>query len=91
VIVSGIRDDQAGKDFSDKLTELAKRVSNGFQFSNSGGGSKSTYQITPLNPIDVQVFADQITWAKVTRVRGRTIEVDASVTADNEQGKADSP
>ena len=27
----------------------------------------STYQITPLNPVDVQTFADQITWAKVTR------------------------
>jgi hypothetical protein len=78
VIVTGISDDQAGKDFSDKLTEMVKRFGDEFQFSGSGGGGKSTYQITMHQPTDVQAFADQITWAKVTRVRGRTIEVDAS-------------
>jgi hypothetical protein len=92
VIVTGIDGQQAGKAFGERLTELVKKVSTGFQLSDSGGGGgKSTYQITPLNPVDVQTFADQITWAKVTRVRGRTIEVDASVAADNEQGKTDSP
>jgi hypothetical protein len=91
VIVTGIRDEQAGKDFGDKLTELVKKVTNGFQLSGSGGGGKSSYQITPLHPVDVQAFADQITWAKVTRVRGRTIEVDASESPANEQSKPDSP
>ena len=91
VIVTGIRDDQAGKDFSDRLTELVKNFGDQFQFSSTGGGGKSTYQITPLNPVDVHAFADQITWAKVKRVRGRTIEVDASESSDDEQGKPDSP
>jgi hypothetical protein len=91
VIVTGINGQQAGKAFGDKLTELVMEISTGYQLSSSVGGGKSTYQITPLNPVDVKTFADQITWAKVTRVRGRTIEVDASVAADNEQGKTDSP
>jgi len=30
------------------------------------------------NSLDVKTFADQITWARVTRVSGQTIEVDAS-------------
>jgi hypothetical protein len=91
VNVTGIRDNQAGEEFSDRLTELVKTLGSDFQFFNSGSGGKSTYQITLHDPIDVQAFADQITWAKVTRVRGRTIEVDASASWDNEQGKADSP
>jgi hypothetical protein len=80
VIVTGINGQQAGKDFGDKLTELVKKVTTGYQLSGTGDGARSTYQITPHQPIDVQAFADQITWAKVTRVRGRTIEVDASKT-----------
>ena len=83
VNVTGIRDDQAVKDFSDRLTDLVKLFVNDYQFSGSGGGGKSTYRITSHDPIDVQSFADQITWAKVTRVRGRTIEVDASAVSDN--------
>jgi hypothetical protein len=31
-----------------------------------------------VNAIDAQTFADQITWAKVTRVSGQTITIDAS-------------
>ena len=62
----------------DKLTELVKKVSGGFQISGSGGGGRSTYSIAMQNAMDVKAFADQITWARVTRVSGQTIEIDAS-------------
>src|SRR5208337_4634011 len=39
---------------------------------------RSTYSISMRNSLDVKTFADQITWARVTRVSGQTIEVDAS-------------
>ena len=78
LVVSGINSRQAGKTFGDKLTDLAGRVSGGFQLSGSGGGGRSMYSIAMRKAIDVRAFADQITWAKVTRVSGNTIEVDAS-------------
>jgi hypothetical protein len=36
-----------------------------------------------VNAVDVKTFADQITWAKVTRVSGQTITVEASAKAGN--------
>jgi hypothetical protein len=32
----------------------------------------------PVNPIDVRTFTGHITWAKVTRITGQTVELDAS-------------
>jgi len=78
LIVSGLDDQSAGKAFGDKLTELVRKVSGGFQLSGSGGGGRSTYSIKMTNNLDVKAFADQITWARVTRVSGQTIEIDAS-------------
>jgi hypothetical protein len=78
LIVTGISDRTAGKEFGGKLTELVRKVSGGFKISGSGGGGRSTYSIAMHNAIDVQAFADQITWARVTRVSGQTVEVDAS-------------
>ena len=37
-----------------------------------------TYSIKMTNNLDVRAFADQITWARVTRVSGQTIDIDAS-------------
>jgi len=79
VIVTGITDQSAGKAFGDKLTELVGKVSGGFQLSGTGGGGRSTYTISMRNAPDVKAFADQITWARVTRVSGQTIEIDASI------------
>ncbi len=78
VIVTGISDQSAGKAFGDKLTELVGKVSGGFQLSGTGGARRSTYTISMRNALDVKAFADQITWASVTRVSGQTIEIDAS-------------
>ena len=76
--VTGLTDQSAGKAFGDKLTELVVKVSGGYSLSGSGGGGRSTYSISMHNSLDVKAFADQITWARVTRVSGQTIEIDAS-------------
>jgi hypothetical protein len=78
LIVSGLNDQAAGNAFGDKLTELVKNVSGGFQISGSSGGGRSVYSIAMRNSMDVKAFADQITWAKVTRVSGVTIEIESS-------------
>ena len=80
LIVKGLTDLSAGKDFSDKLTELVVRVSGGggYTLSSTGGAGWSNYSITMHNALDVKAFADQITWARVTRISGQTIEIDAS-------------
>ncbi len=78
VVVVGLSTREAGQAFGDQLTELVKRVSGGYQISGSGGRGRSSYAISMQNSVDVKTFADQITWAKVSRVFGRTIEVDAS-------------
>jgi hypothetical protein len=81
--VSGIKDHAAGDAFNKKLNELVDRVADGHQISGSGSGGKSTVSISMKNTMSVQAFADQITWARVTRVSGQTIEIDASaVTAE---------
>jgi hypothetical protein len=78
LIVTGLTDQSAGKAFGDKLRELVRQVFGGIQISRSGGGGRSTYTISMRNSLDVKAFADQITWARVTRVTGQTIEIDAS-------------
>ena len=79
--VRGLNDQASGTTFGDKLTELVKRVSGGYQLSGSGGGGQSTYSISMQNTINVQTFADQISWARVTRVAGQTIEIDATAVS----------
>jgi hypothetical protein len=81
LVVSGL-DHESGKAFGGKLTELVTRVSGGYQISSSGSGGKSTYSISMVNPVDVKAFADQITWARVTRVSGQTITIDATAPGD---------
>ena len=76
--VTGLKNQASGKTFGDKLGELVKQVSGGFQISSSGSGGRNTYSISMVNTMSVQAFADQITWARVTRVSGQTIEIDAS-------------
>jgi DNA-directed RNA polymerase subunit RPC12/RpoP len=78
LIVKGLTDLSAGKDFSDKLTELVVKVSGGYTLSSTGGAGWPTYSIAMQNSLDVKAFADQITWARVTRISGQTIEIDAS-------------
>ncbi len=81
--VTGLNDQASGKAFGDKLDELVKRVSGGYQISGSGGGGRSTYTISMVNSIDVKAFADQITWAKVSRISGQTITIDASAQSND--------
>ena len=76
--VTGLADPSAGKDFSDKLAELVVKVSGGYSLSSNGGAGWSNYSIAMQNSMDVKAFADQISWARVTRVSGQTIEIDAS-------------
>jgi len=76
--VTGLTDQSAGKDFSDKLMQLVVKVSGDYSLSSQGGAGWSTYSIAMRNSMDVKAFADQITWARVTRVSGQTIEIDAS-------------
>jgi DNA-directed RNA polymerase subunit RPC12/RpoP len=78
VIVTGLDDQASGQAFGDRLGKLVGRVSGGFQISSSGSGGKSTYSISMVNPVEVNTFADQITWAKVTKISGQTITIDAS-------------
>ena len=80
LVVSGL-DRHSSKDFGDKLGELVRKVSGGFSISSSGSGGRDTYSISMVNAVDVKTFADQITWARVTRVSGQTIEIDASAVA----------
>jgi len=75
---TGLTDLSAGKAFSAKLTELAVKVSGGYKLSSTGGAGWSNYSIAMHDWLDVKAFADQITWARVTRVSGQTIEIDAS-------------
>jgi hypothetical protein len=75
IIVSGPTDPA----FSDKLTELVRKVSGGsYQLSSTGGGGRSTFSIGTGKAMSSQEFANQITWATVTRVSGPIIEIDAS-------------
>jgi hypothetical protein len=75
IIVSGPTDPA----FSDKLTELVRNVSGGsYQLSSTGGGSRSTFSIGIGKAVSSREFANQITWATVTRVSGPIIEIDAS-------------
>jgi len=78
VKVTGFTDLSAGKDFSDKLTELVVKVSGGYSLSSNGGAGWSNYSIAMHNSLDVKAFADQTTWARVARVTGQTNEIDAS-------------
>jgi hypothetical protein len=78
LVVTGLDDQARGRAFGDKLGELAGKVSGGFLISSSASGGKSTYSISMVNPVDVKAFADQITWARVTRVSGQTITIDAA-------------
>jgi hypothetical protein len=41
-------------------------------------GGRPHYAVSTANTLDVRAFADQITWGRVTRVSGQTIEIDAS-------------
>jgi hypothetical protein len=82
LVVSGLSH-ESGEVFGHKLGELVGRVSGGYQISSSGGGGKSTYSISMVNSMEVKAFADQITWAKVTRISGQTITIDATSMADN--------
>jgi hypothetical protein len=67
--------------FGDQLTELIKKISpEGYSLSSTGSGARSTYSITFQKSISSQEFADQIVWAKVTRVSGQAIEIDGSVS-----------
>ena len=68
----------AGKDFSDKLTELVVKVSGGYSLSSNGGAGWSNYSIAMHNSLDVKAFADQTTWVRIARVTGQTNEIDAS-------------
>ena len=75
LVVSGINSRQAGKTFSDKLTDLAGRVSGGFQLSGSGGGGRSMYSIAICRKaIDVKAFADQITGPRSHGSRGTPLK-----------------
>jgi hypothetical protein len=62
LILSGLNNQAAGKAFGDKLTELVKKVSGGFQTSGYRGAFRSTYEIAMQNSMGVKAFADQITW-----------------------------
>jgi hypothetical protein len=81
LIVTGLNDQAARQAFGDKLGELAKKVSGGFMISSSASGEKSTDSISMVNSVDVKAFADQITWARVTRISGQTIMIDAALAA----------
>jgi predicted Zn finger-like uncharacterized protein len=81
LVVSGLNH-ESGKAFGDKLGELVGRVSGGFHISSAGSGGKSTYSISMVNAVGVQTFADQIKWAKVTRIEGQTIRIDATAAGN---------
>jgi hypothetical protein len=81
LLATGLNDQPSRQAFGDKLGELARKVSGGFLISSSASGGKSTYSVSMVNPVDVQTFADQITWAKVTKIAGQTITIDATAGA----------
>jgi hypothetical protein len=71
----------ADSSFGDHLTELIKTISPaGYSLSSRGSRARSTYSISLQKSISSQEFADQITWARVTRVSGQTIEIDGPVS-----------
>jgi hypothetical protein len=79
VNVSGLSDKQAGRNFGDRLTELVRSKANGgYPINGSGGGGRSTYSITLNKALSAGDLAEQITWARVVRVVGNIIEVDAA-------------
>jgi DNA-directed RNA polymerase subunit RPC12/RpoP len=82
LVVTGLNDQASGQAFGNKLGELCGKVSGGFLISSSASGGKSSYSISMVNPVAVQAFADQITWARVTSISGQTITIDAAAAGD---------
>jgi hypothetical protein len=76
LIVTGFKTEAQKKDFGDKLQALLGKVSGGsHQVLTIDIGGRPNYQISTASRLDVQNFADQITWVQVTKVSGQTIEL----------------
>ena len=82
--VANMVDEETSALFNEKLGEVIR----GAQFRGTGGGGRWTYTVWPV--ADVQALADKLTFAKVTKVQGRTIQVEAVKSRPGESRPADS-
>ncbi|WP_435005199.1 HEAT repeat domain-containing protein [Tundrisphaera lichenicola] len=76
VIVSGITDEETGQHVGDQIGEILKESGKPWRSEGGGGLGQRTYRVSPVG--DPEEFARKITFGKVQRVTGRSIEVVAN-------------
>jgi hypothetical protein len=86
--VTGLVDKETEDAFNDKLNEMLRAAYGNYHTFGTGGAARKTITVSPIP--DVKVFADRITWAKVTRIDGRVIEVAMAPLAAGQRRPADS-
>ena len=78
VVATNLPDQAATEVFGEKLARLPRGPGRGFQMMSTGDGrGTQRYEIDPV--ADVRAFADAMTFARVSRVSGRTIYAEASL------------
>lgn len=76
LVVTGLGDKATEEDFDDKLKGMLETSYGRCNMFGTGNFARKTYNVSPIP--DAKALADRITWAKVTRVDDRTIEVVAT-------------
>ena len=75
ITVHGVPDFEASRRLNDAITAILKSSGSGWSLRSNTSGGKTTFIAAPV--ADPQAFADKIDFGKVSRVEGRSIEVDA--------------
>lgn len=75
ITVHGVPNFEASRRLNEAITAILKSLGNGWSLRSNTSGGKTTFVVAPI--ADPQAFADKIDFGKVTRVDGRSIEVEA--------------
>ncbi len=75
ITVKGAGNTEAVQRLNQAIIAIMKPLSNNWRVSYSTNGDKTIFQVGPVT--DPRAIADKIDFAKVTRVEGRTIDVEA--------------
>ena len=74
ITVSGVPDFEATRRLNDAITAILKSLGDSWSLQSNSGGGKATFTVAPVS--DPKAFADKIDFGKVTRVEGRSIDVE---------------
>ena len=75
ITVRGVADFEASKKLGDAITAMLKASGSGWSLRSNTGGGTATFVAAPV--ADARAFAEKLDFGRVTRVEGRSIDVDA--------------